>query len=133
MHTACCPLRNTPLYGTEILAACRKPESSLKLDGFAAIKRNLVLAVDESLYPEIKGGTDTETLISWRPLTPSHEWLVWPGRTQPAGEPLACGNVHPLGGRLRFGKDAVGLERAVRALLSHPKERGGGPMGTSTR
>ena len=33
------------------------------IDGFAAIKRGLVLAVDESLYPEIKGGTDTETLF----------------------------------------------------------------------
>ena len=33
------------------------------IDGFAAIKRDLVLAVDESLYPEIKGGTDTETLF----------------------------------------------------------------------
>jgi glutamine amidotransferase len=30
---------------------------------FAAIKRDLVLAVDESLYPEIKGQTDTETLF----------------------------------------------------------------------
>jgi predicted glutamine amidotransferase len=33
------------------------------IDGFAASKRDLVLAVDESLYPEIKGGTDTETLF----------------------------------------------------------------------
>jgi predicted glutamine amidotransferase len=33
------------------------------IDGFAAIKRDLVLAVGESLYPEIKGGTDTETLF----------------------------------------------------------------------
>jgi predicted glutamine amidotransferase len=33
------------------------------IDGFAAIKRDLVLAVDESLYPEIKGQTDTETLF----------------------------------------------------------------------
>jgi predicted glutamine amidotransferase len=33
------------------------------LDGFATIKRDLVLAVDESLYPEMKGGTDTETLF----------------------------------------------------------------------
>ena len=33
------------------------------IDGFAAIKRDLVLAVGESLFPEIKGGTDTETLF----------------------------------------------------------------------
>ncbi len=33
------------------------------IDGFAAIKRDLVLAVDESLYPEIKGQTDTEVLF----------------------------------------------------------------------
>ena len=30
---------------------------------FPALKRELVLAVDESLYPEIGGGTDTETLF----------------------------------------------------------------------
>ena len=33
------------------------------IDGFAAIKRDLVLAVDESLYPEIKGQADTEVLF----------------------------------------------------------------------
>ena len=34
------------------------------IDQFATtLKRDLVLAVDESLYPEIKGGTDTETLF----------------------------------------------------------------------
>jgi predicted glutamine amidotransferase len=33
------------------------------IDGFAAMKRDLVLAVDESLYPEIKGQTDTEALF----------------------------------------------------------------------
>lgn len=33
------------------------------IDDFAAIKRDLVLAVDESLYPEIKGHTDTEVLF----------------------------------------------------------------------
>ena len=33
------------------------------IDGFAAVKRDLVLAVDESLFPEIKGGTDTEVLF----------------------------------------------------------------------
>ena len=33
------------------------------VDGFAAIKRDLVLAVDESLYPEIKGQADTEVLF----------------------------------------------------------------------
>jgi len=31
--------------------------------GFAAVKRDLVLAVDESLFAEIKGGTDTEILF----------------------------------------------------------------------
>jgi predicted glutamine amidotransferase len=31
--------------------------------GFAAVKRDLVLAVDESLFGEIKGGTDTEVLF----------------------------------------------------------------------
>jgi predicted glutamine amidotransferase len=30
---------------------------------FAAIKRDLVLAVDESLFPEIKGQSDTEVLV----------------------------------------------------------------------
>ncbi len=34
------------------------------IDGFATIKRDLVLAVDESLYPEIKGQTDTEVLFN---------------------------------------------------------------------
>ena len=33
------------------------------IDGFAAIKRDLVLAIDESLYPEIKGQADTEVLF----------------------------------------------------------------------
>jgi len=33
------------------------------IGGFAAVKRDLVLAVDESLFPEIKGGTDTEVLF----------------------------------------------------------------------
>ncbi len=33
------------------------------IDGFATIKRDLVLTVDESLYPEIKGQTDTEILF----------------------------------------------------------------------
>jgi glutamine amidotransferase len=33
------------------------------IDGFAAIKRDLVLTVDESLYPEIQGTSDTEVLF----------------------------------------------------------------------
>ncbi len=33
------------------------------IDGFAAVKRDLVLAVDESLFPEIKGQSDTEVLF----------------------------------------------------------------------
>lgn len=33
------------------------------IDGFAAIKRDLVLAADVSLYSEIKGQTDTELLF----------------------------------------------------------------------
>ena len=33
------------------------------IDGFAAIKRDLVLAVDESLFPQIKGSADTEVLF----------------------------------------------------------------------
>ncbi len=33
------------------------------IDGSAAIKRDLVLAVDESLFPEIKGTADTEVLF----------------------------------------------------------------------
>jgi predicted glutamine amidotransferase len=33
------------------------------IDGFHAIKRDLVLAIDESLYPEIQGQTDTEVLF----------------------------------------------------------------------
>jgi predicted glutamine amidotransferase len=34
------------------------------IDGFDKIKRDLALAVDESLYPEIKGETDTEVLFN---------------------------------------------------------------------
>ena len=33
------------------------------IDGFTTIKRDLVLTVDELLYPEIKGQTDTEALF----------------------------------------------------------------------
>jgi predicted glutamine amidotransferase len=33
------------------------------IDGFAQIKRDLVLAVDESLYPQIRGTTDSEVLF----------------------------------------------------------------------
>jgi hypothetical protein len=33
------------------------------IDGFAAIKRDPMLAVDESLFPEIKGTADTEVLF----------------------------------------------------------------------
>ena len=33
------------------------------IDGFASIKRDLVFAVDESLYPEIQGTADTEVLF----------------------------------------------------------------------
>jgi predicted glutamine amidotransferase len=33
------------------------------IGNFAAIKRDLALAVDPSLYPELKGGTDTELLF----------------------------------------------------------------------
>jgi len=33
------------------------------IDGFAAVKRDLVLAVDESLFPEIQGTSDTEVLF----------------------------------------------------------------------
>ena len=33
------------------------------VDGFSKFKRDLVLAVDESLYPEIRGTTDTEVLF----------------------------------------------------------------------
>ena len=33
------------------------------IDGFATIKRDLVLAVDESLFPEIQGQADTEVLF----------------------------------------------------------------------
>jgi predicted glutamine amidotransferase len=33
------------------------------IDGFDTIKRDLVLAIDESLYPAIKGQTDTEVLF----------------------------------------------------------------------
>jgi predicted glutamine amidotransferase len=33
------------------------------IDGFAAVKRDLVLAVDESLFPQIKGQADTEVLF----------------------------------------------------------------------
>src|SRR6201995_2797996 len=33
------------------------------VDGWAATKRDLVLAIDESLFPEIKGQTDTEVLF----------------------------------------------------------------------
>lgn len=33
------------------------------IDGFTAIKRDMVLAVDESLFPEIRGTADTEVLF----------------------------------------------------------------------
>jgi predicted glutamine amidotransferase len=33
------------------------------IDGFAAVKRDLVLAADESLFPQIRGTTDTEVLF----------------------------------------------------------------------
>jgi predicted glutamine amidotransferase len=33
------------------------------IDGFATVKRDMVLAVDESLYPEIKGQADSEVLF----------------------------------------------------------------------
>ena len=33
------------------------------IDGFAEIKRDLVLTIDESLYPQIKGTTDSEILF----------------------------------------------------------------------
>jgi predicted glutamine amidotransferase len=33
------------------------------IDGFAAIKRDMVMAVDESLFPQISGTTDTEALF----------------------------------------------------------------------
>lgn len=33
------------------------------VDSFASVKRDLMLAVDESLFPEIKGGTDSEVLF----------------------------------------------------------------------
>jgi glutamine amidotransferase len=33
------------------------------IGGFAQLKRDLVLAIDPSLYTEIKGGTDSETLF----------------------------------------------------------------------
>ena len=33
------------------------------IDGYAAVKRDLVLTVDESLFPEIKGQADTEVLF----------------------------------------------------------------------
>ena len=33
------------------------------IDGYAAVKRDLVLAVDESLFPEIKGQADSEVLF----------------------------------------------------------------------
>jgi predicted glutamine amidotransferase len=33
------------------------------IGGFAAMKRDLVMAIDPSLFPELKGGTDTEILF----------------------------------------------------------------------
>ena len=36
------------------------------INELATIKRNLVLAVDPSLYPKIEGQTDTEVLFSSR-------------------------------------------------------------------
>ena len=33
------------------------------IDGFAAVKRDLVLAIDESLFPDIQGTADTEVLF----------------------------------------------------------------------
>ena len=69
----------SPLFFTHIRAAIGSPVQQTNchpfrhgrwlwmhngfIDGFAAIKRDLVLAVDESLYPEIKGQTDSEVLF----------------------------------------------------------------------
>jgi hypothetical protein len=37
-------------------------------DGFATIKRDLVLAIDGTLFPEIQGNADTEVLLSPSPF-----------------------------------------------------------------
>ncbi len=70
---------SSPLFFTHVRAAIGSPVQQTNchpfrydrwlfmhngfVDGFAAIKRDLVLAVDESLFPEISGTTDTEALF----------------------------------------------------------------------
>jgi predicted glutamine amidotransferase len=69
----------SPLFFTHVRAAIGSPVQQTNchpfrhdrwlfmhngyIDGFAAIKREVVLAVDESLFPEISGTTDTEALF----------------------------------------------------------------------
>jgi predicted glutamine amidotransferase len=69
----------SPLFFTHVRAAIGSPVQQTNchpfrhdrwlfmhngyIDGFAAIKRDVVLAVDESLFPAISGTTDTEALF----------------------------------------------------------------------
>jgi predicted glutamine amidotransferase len=69
----------SPLFFTHIRAAIGSPVQQTNchpfrhdgwlwmhngyIDGFASIKRDLMLAIDESLYPLIDGTTDTQTLF----------------------------------------------------------------------
>jgi predicted glutamine amidotransferase len=69
----------SPLFFTHVRAAIGSPVQQTNchpfrhdrwlfmhngyIDGFHAIKRDVVLAVDESLFPEISGTTDTEALF----------------------------------------------------------------------
>jgi hypothetical protein len=46
---------------------------------FASVKRDLVMAVDESLYPEIAGQADTERMWTFRCSSDSEPIGVLPG------------------------------------------------------
>ena len=65
------------------------------IDGFAQIKRDLVLAIDESLYPEITGQTDTEVLF-YLALT-----------FGPRGRPTGGGRAGDRDGRGRRGRPGI--------------------------
>ncbi len=70
---------SSPLFFTHVRAAIGSPVQQANchpfrhgrwlfmhngyIDRFAAVRRDLVLAVDESLFPEISGTTDTEALF----------------------------------------------------------------------
>jgi predicted glutamine amidotransferase len=65
------------------------------IDGFAAVKRDLVPAVDESLFPEITGSTDTEALF-YLALTFGLEHDLPDAVAQAVGFVEACGRARGM-------------------------------------